>query len=89
MRSQSASSVTEQLWKLPIHYWADGRVAMTTGGPKDDGGWGADTVGAVTLEASSSSSSSPAAAVIVKAASVWEMGSIWLPKESLRQPADE
>eukprot|EP00937_MAST-01D_sp_MAST-1D-sp2_P007363 g7363.t1 len=58
-------------------YWQGGRVAMTTGGPSDDGTWGsggARVRGAMSIEAG-------AGGAEVLAATVFAMGSIWLPKE--------
>ena len=64
-------------------YWQGGRVAMTTGGAADDGTWGdggARVRGAMSVEAGMSGAE-------VMGASVYEMGSICVPKELVRSQA--
>ena len=66
-------------------YWQGGRVAMTTGGAADDGTWGdggARVRGAMSVEAGASGAE-------VIGASVYEMGSIWVPKELVRAQAGQ
>ena len=56
-------------------YWADGRVAMTIGGPGVGGAWSEGTAGGISLESSVD--------VVVTNATVFEMDSIWVPKEDI------
>ena len=61
-------------------YWLDGRVAITSGGPNDDGSWGsagAGPSGAMSVEAT--------VGVTVMEVAAWEMGSCWATETELLQ----